>query len=251
MFNSVKDVSSKEEANGPENCENTNDRPVNHLHHDDVNVDWKQAIEANFKIWVEELSSYDNIGSTDGDEPDLYSFYEELSALRSEFRKSARRSHDSFSRFGETLLEFDRMIKDLLAGSSENEKAKEKAALLSKKEIFLPLVEMFERFKRVEYKMKTRPQASLFSARRTWNKAWSNLHEGLVILRSHFEELLKKEGITAIDARGKPFDPSLMTAVEAEETDKFAPNTVLDVFSEGYLYQGYILKLAEVKVSKG
>jgi molecular chaperone GrpE len=251
MRNSVKSDSETDGYDVTQNHETSADQAINRLDQDDANVDWKETIEANVKIWIEELSSHQDIGPKGEDEPDLYSFYEELCALKTEYRKSARRSHETFSKFGEALSEFEKLIGGLSAKVAQVENVKEKADLLSKKRLFLPLVEILERFKRMESRLDTPPKPGFFTAGRKWNEAWSSLRDGFSILHSHFEELLKKEGITTIDAMGKPFDPSVMLAVEAVETSGVAANTVLEEFSRGYLYRGHILRLAQVKVAKG
>lgn len=236
-------LSDKEE--GPKNqvMDNKYDNPGN--------VDWKINIERNFKTWLKEVSEYPDPEGGDNEAPDLYSFYEELCVLRSEFRKNARRSHDTFARFGETLSEFENMTKNLATRVLEAEDDNKEAGLLLKIKFYIPFVDMFDRFKRIDDKLKLPPRTGFFSRNRTWENAWMSLREGFKILRSHFEELLKKEGVTAVETVGKPFDPSLMKAIEVEETVEIAPDTVTEEFSGGYLYHGHILKLAEVKVTGG
>ncbi|OPX39867.1 MAG: nucleotide exchange factor GrpE [Desulfobacteraceae bacterium 4484_190.1] len=212
------------------------------------NDNWKQEIEKNFNLWIREISSVYDTEPAIEEEPDLYSFYEELCVLRNEFRKESRRSHETFSRFGDTLTVFENAVKSISLELSRMGHAKEKEGMVEKKRLYLPLVEVFERFKRIENRLDNPPKAGFFSSRRSWKEAWSNLRKGFVIIGLHFEELLKKEGITRIITAGKPFDPSLMMAVETLETDEAASNTVIDEFSGGYLYHGQVLKLAEVKV---
>ncbi|OPX41170.1 MAG: nucleotide exchange factor GrpE [Desulfobacteraceae bacterium 4484_190.3] len=212
---------------------------------------WKKTIQENFELWLEEVSDLETVTqSPDQGPPDLASFFKELCILRTEFRKGARRSHETFVRFGETLSGFERMTQSMLSRTSELERQKEAEDILSKKRIYLPLVEIFERFKRIEGKLGKRPRSGLF-ARRAWEKkTWKSLRDGFGILRSHFEELLTSEGITTIETVGKPFDPTLMTAIETQETSSVEPGMVVEEFSSGYLYRGHPLKLAHVKVAK-
>ncbi len=251
MRHLVKDAFLKKNDGGLENVIDSGAQRIDQSGHDYNMPDWQQAIESNVKIWMEEISSLHEPLQMDTDDPDLYSFYEELCALRNEFRKSARRSHDTFSRFSETLAGFEQFLKGVSAKILEKEDEKEKSDLLSKKGFFLPLVEILERFRRIEHKVEAPPKTNFFSAGRTWGEAWSSLGQGVAILRSHFEELLKKEGVTAIETAGKSFNPSLMTVVDTEETNNVQPNMVLETFSGGYLYHGHVLKPAEVKISKG
>jgi len=213
--------------------------------------EWKTAIQKNFALWLKEVSDLETVRqSPDTEPPDLVSFFRELCVLRTEFRKGSRRTHETFVRFGETLSEFERISRSIMSKMSELETQKEEKEILSKKRIYLPLVEMFERFKRIEGKLREQPRFGIFG-RRTWEKKrWQSLRDGFGILHSHFEELLKSEGITILETVGKSFDPTLMTAVETKETDAVEPGTVVEEFSSGYLYNGHSLKLAQVKVAK-
>jgi molecular chaperone GrpE len=212
-------------------------------------LDWKRILEERFRLWIEAIEGQGDVPTDSKEEIDLYSFYEELCVLRNEFRKNARRSHDTFSRFGETLAQFETTIKGLAGEIGDKKRDDEQADILSKKEIYLPLVEMLERFRRIEERLACPPKSGLFSGHRAWKEDWSNLREGFGILRTHLEELLRKGSVTAIHAAGRPFDPSLMMAVEVQETSSLEPNTVVEEVSTGYLYRGHILKLAEVRVA--
>lgn len=213
--------------------------------------EWKTIIKNNTLVWLEEVSDLADIEKPGDDGPDLNSFYEELCVLRAEFRKGTRRSHETFVRFGDTLSRFEEVTSSILARFSEIENSRKDEDLLSKKSVYLPLVEIFERFRRMEGRLRKPPRTGFFPRRGARDRAWEKLGEGFKILRSHFEALLKSEGITPIESVGKPFDPTLMTAIDTEVTGSVLPDTVTVEFSRGYLYKGYILKLAEVKIAKG
>ncbi len=210
----------------------------------------KQLLQENFNHWLEELATYPQPEGNNHKEPDLYSFYEELCVLRSEFRKNARRSHETFLRFGNSLAQFEDLTKDILCKLSESRNKREELNILEKKKVYLPLVEIFERLRRVEKRLDSPPRARFFLKQKDWHNAWESLREGLNILSLHFEEILKKQGISKIITIGKLFDPSQMKAIEIDHTDEKEPNTVIEEFSSGYLYSGHILKLAEVKIVK-
>lgn len=219
---------------------------------DDVKTDsWQEMVKEKAARWVEEISSLPEAAYEEDQEADLYSFYEALCALRTEFRKSARRSHETFSRFGDAISEFGKTMEVIYSKVSDLEGERAAEDMLAKKERLLPLVELFERFRRLEGKLNAPPRPRLFSGGRAWKEAWENFRSAFEIVCSHFEELLKREGVTAIDALNCAFDPRCMTAVSVQERNDLEPNTVVDEISKGYLCQGHILKPAEVKVSKG
>jgi len=252
MCNTVTDVNGKDcPCDSDDSPEAGSRKPARCADKANGMEEWKTAIQKNFALWLKEVSDLETVSqSPDTEPPDLVSFFRELCVLRTEFRKESRRTHETFIRFGETLSEFERISRSIMSKMSELETQKEEKEILSKKRIYLPLVEMFERFKRIEGKLREQPRFGIFG-RRTWKKKrWQSLRDGFGILHSHFEGLLKSEGITILETVGKSFDPTLMTAVETKETDAVEPGTVVEEFSSGYLYNGHPLKLAQVKVAK-
>jgi molecular chaperone GrpE len=214
-------------------------------------ADWKSAVEAGFRRWIEEVESRDLSGPPPEDPPDLYAFYQELAALRSEVRTGARRSHDTFSRFGEALAGFEQTLQALSARLNEDRADRSEAEWASRKSLYLPLVELFERFRRMGRRMARPPRVGRFFGGGAWRKAWSDVEEALEILGGHFEALLRGEGIEAVETEDRPFDPALMTAVDTRASATAEPDTVVEEVSRGYLCRGQVLKLAEVVVAAG
>jgi molecular chaperone GrpE len=77
------------------------------------------------------------------------------------------------------------------------------------------------------------------------------LVEGNLLARERFDDLLRRLDVREIPCVGRPFDPSLMQAVEVVQTSDAAPGTVLEVFRPGYTSNSRVLRVAEVKVSGG
>lgn len=75
------------------------------------------------------------------------------------------------------------------------------------------------------------------------------LVQGVAMVQSQFLDLLKRHGITRIDADGKAFDPNLHQAVMQKPTDECEPNTVVQVVEHGFLNQDRVLRPAKVIVS--
>ena len=74
--------------------------------------------------------------------------------------------------------------------------------------------------------------------------------EGLDLVRRRIDHLLETEGVTPIEARGKPFEPAEHEAVFFEETSEFEPGRVMSVIRNGYRHNGRVLRAAQVTVSK-
>jgi molecular chaperone GrpE len=76
------------------------------------------------------------------------------------------------------------------------------------------------------------------------------LVQGVGLVHQQFLDLLKRHGVTPIDAEGKPFDAGLHQALAQQPTADKPANTVLQVVEQGYLHQGRVLRPAKVLVSK-
>ncbi|NUN24816.1 MAG: hypothetical protein HUU09_15410, partial [Candidatus Jettenia caeni] len=70
---------------------------------------WKSNIEREFKQWLSELTTIPEVNPLP-EEPDLYSFYQELCVFRNELRVGGRRNQEVLTRFGESLSDFQKTI---------------------------------------------------------------------------------------------------------------------------------------------
>jgi molecular chaperone GrpE len=77
------------------------------------------------------------------------------------------------------------------------------------------------------------------------------LVEGNLLARERFDDLLRRLDVQEIPCVGRPFDPTVMQAVEVVQASNVTPGTVLDVFRPGYTSNGRVLRVAEVKVVGG
>jgi molecular chaperone GrpE len=80
------------------------------------------------------------------------------------------------------------------------------------------------------------------------NDSDSTFRDGVVLIFKQLLEELRKEGLTAIDSIGEPFDPNLHEAVATDTQSHFAPNTVVEEMQRGYLLHDRLLRPALVKV---
>lgn len=73
---------------------------------------------------------------------------------------------------------------------------------------------------------------------------------GLTMVLRQFEDMLAAEGVTAIDAVGKDFDPSLHQAVLAEPSDEHEEGKVIGEMQRGYMLHDRVLRPSLVKVAR-
>jgi molecular chaperone GrpE len=77
------------------------------------------------------------------------------------------------------------------------------------------------------------------------------LVQGVGMVQHQFLELLKRHGVTRIEAEGKPFEPNRHQALAQQPSLEVAPNTVLHVVEQGYMLNDRVLRPAKVVVAKG
>ncbi len=82
------------------------------------------------------------------------------------------------------------------------------------------------------------------------NHSFDALVQGVRIMEENFWRALAKAGVRRIDAMGKPFDPNLHEAMAAMPSAEVPPNTVIEVYDNGYKLDEFILRPAKVIVSR-
>jgi molecular chaperone GrpE len=75
------------------------------------------------------------------------------------------------------------------------------------------------------------------------------LVQGVAMVQSQIIDLLKRHGITPIEALGQPFDPNHHQAVMQQPSAEHPPGTVLQVLEQGFMIHDRVLRPASVVVS--
>lgn len=99
----------------------------------------------------------------------------------------------------------------------------------------LPVIDNFERALQV-------PQDKLTDELKSFVDGYEMIYKQLITV-------LEKEGVTKIDAVGKPFDPNYHQAVMRVASDEYDNDVVVEVLQEGYLLGDKTLRPAMVKVA--
>jgi molecular chaperone GrpE len=82
------------------------------------------------------------------------------------------------------------------------------------------------------------------------SRDFDRMLKGVEMVFGELNEVLTGEGLVAIEASGKPFDPERHEAVAAVEEDGVEAGTVVDVVRKGYEFNGRVLRPAMVKVAR-
>jgi molecular chaperone GrpE len=74
--------------------------------------------------------------------------------------------------------------------------------------------------------------------------------KGVAMILAHLHDLLKKNGVCCINARGKCFDPNMHEALMQVDNDELPENTVIDEMQKGYTLNDKVIRTAKVQVSR-
>jgi molecular chaperone GrpE len=77
-----------------------------------------------------------------------------------------------------------------------------------------------------------------------------SLKKGVDMVFRQFQTTLEREGVTAINAVGQPFDPNYHEAVMQVESDEHESGVVVEELRKGYMLHDKVVRPAMVKVSR-
>ena len=77
------------------------------------------------------------------------------------------------------------------------------------------------------------------------------LRKGVELIHKQMLEMLRKRGVTPIEALGADFDPNVHEAVSHEESDQHREGEVMEELQRGYKVGERLLRPSMVKVAKG
>lgn len=73
--------------------------------------------------------------------------------------------------------------------------------------------------------------------------------KGMELIYRRLLDSLTKLGLEPVPAQGQTFDPNMHNAIQKEERDDVADQTVLEEYQRGYFFKGRLLRPAMVKVA--
>lgn len=81
------------------------------------------------------------------------------------------------------------------------------------------------------------------------SKDYEGLSKGIEMTVRGLDELLKGEGVKAIESVGQPFDPQYHQALSVEPSQEHPENTVIEQLQTGYILHDRVIRPSLVKVS--
>lgn len=76
------------------------------------------------------------------------------------------------------------------------------------------------------------------------------LYEGLKLVYQDIQKLYLEQGITEVEAVGKPYDPATQEALMQQPSADHPAGTVLSIFQKGFMLKNRLIRPAKVVVSK-
>ena len=184
---------------------------------------------------------------------DLYSLFAELVALKNEVRLESRQVKtvlDEFRAVFETLQASQSQLGNELDRAHHAVPEQRRATL---KPVLLELVELRDRFEaglRVLQNYRPTLWVRWLGRRRRERDLLQAVAQGQDISLRRLDQILNAQQVVALAAEGKPLDPHTMRAAELDHRPDLANGIVTEELRKGYLWQGELLRLAEVKVNR-
>jgi len=217
------------------------------------------------------LAKGDPLPPLDSAEPgggcDLYSLWAAMIALTQEIRLQGR----AFKQLNETLLRSAKPAEDAIVEEQPAEEPRTGVAKVSQSSSRQPREQeidvLLDLRDRVERSGATARNAAeeLAPSRLPRLARWlgvgdgyarhaqeiaAALSRGLGLTVDTLDEALVACRVSRIECQGRLFDPKRMTAVDIEETPAVPEGTVVEVYRNGYEWNGEVYRTAKVKVAR-
>lgn len=219
-----------------------------------MNIETKEQLLERFRAYLDELP--DATLAEPGEEnrqTDLYSLFSELAALKNEVRLESRQVKTAFDEF-RAVFETLQASQIQLGGELERTRAalpeQRRTAL---KPLLLELVELYDRLAaglRALQSYRPTVLSRMFGLGQRERALLQAIAQGQDISLRRLEQMLNSQQVVTLPVLGQPLNPHTMRAAEVEQRNDVDNGIVTEELRAGYLWQGELLRLAEVKVNR-
>jgi molecular chaperone GrpE (heat shock protein) len=204
------------------------------------------------------LAAVSGNAASEEDGAGAYAMWSAITALTQEVKLQGR----AFKELNTTLdVQAVRAVEDLRAEFGERERILQRQAeYRCRKEILHALLDLRDRLERGL-------DSAVASAAQAPNRSWLQrllrigpdpasgaiqaLIKGYELGRDRLDQTLEDFNVHRIRALGEPFDPRSMNAVDKQPSSSAAEGIVLEVYRNGFEWNGEVFRTAQVKVSAG
>lgn len=152
--------------------------------------------------------------------PDLKKKLEDCQKKKDEYLAGWQRARADFLNYKKEEME---RIKEILKYGNEN--------------LILKILPILDNFEKAEKEIPD-------------DKKNDKLLEGILQIKTQFQDFLKNQGIEEIKTVGERFDPNFQEVVQEIEKADCESGTVIEETQKGYILNGKVIKPAKVKVAK-
>lgn len=152
--------------------------------------------------------------------PDLKKKLEDCQKKKDEYLAGWQRARADFLNYKKEEME---RIKEILKYGNEN--------------LILKILPILDNFEKAEKEIPD-------------DKKNDKLLEGILQIKTQFQDFLKNQGIKEIKTIGEKFDPNFQEVVQEIEKADCESGTVIEETQKGYTIHGKVLRPAKVKISK-
>lgn len=163
----------------------------------------------------------DNVTNSEGINKDEY-----IAKLNEDLRIQKERADEYFDSLKRNMAEFDNFKKRIM-----KEKTTMYTSVIS--DVFADLLPVLDNFNQA---MENKCEDESFK-------------EGMQMIKTQFEDTLKKLGLEEIEAESKTFDPAFHDAVMHIEDENYSEGQIVEVLRRGYKYQDRVIRHTMVKVA--
>jgi molecular chaperone GrpE len=185
------------------------------------------------------------------EEADLFSVFVELAGLRNEVRTQSRLVKEALDQFRgvfDTLQASHATLEQELKRARAESHDRERTLL---KPLLLDIIDVRDRLSAgLKPAVAVSPRWYERLRPRTKREAEEAWQEGMRMTLRRIDRLLADRRIVATETVGRPFDPRLAAAVATIEDPAVADGIVVEEVRPGFLWQGELLRPAEVIVVK-
>jgi len=213
----------------------------------------KEQLLERFRAYLDQQPETPGEPGQDQRRTDLYSLFSELVALKNEVRLESRQIKtvlDEFRAVFATLQTSQSQLGNELE-HTRNALPEQRRATL--KPVLLELLELRDRFEaglRILQNYRPTFWVRLLGRRRRERTLLQAIAQGQDISLRRLEQILNAQQVIPLAVEGQPLDPHTMRAVELDHRPDLANGIVTEELRKGYLWQGELLRLAEVKVNR-
>ena len=197
-----------------------------------------------------EPDSNDEAGAAAERRTDLYSLFAELAALKNEVRLESRQVKTALDEFKSVFATLHASQNQLTGELDRTRAALPEQRRATLRPVLLELVELHDRLEAGLRALQNHRPSLLGRLGGREPALIQAVTQGQDISLRRLEQMLNAQQVVVLAALGQPLDPHTMRAAEVEHRAEVASGIVTEELRKGYLWQGELLRLAEVKVNR-